>query len=422
MINLKSIHEFIVEIYKFAKDIPIFFVNGKKYFDKIQSEDLTTNIYRLVNYVVLNILVQTFLLSETPSFDSTLFTPIRSLIFHIPLVSIGFLIALSFSETLNKIKICFNYTIFQSMITGLIPTFLLAGFVHSEVYFFYFLYAISNVVFMLFVWGKFAWLFFENTLKRIFSIVIILITIATMGLTTNYLDIHASSKLLVPLEDPIASEFFGLDCLNETQNVNSVVNSSMEKNKEIEKITDAMLAYLDDNPSIQNETGFFMDTKITQKLAYTWSLDKEKEYQRVNDKISTIERKISKARYDHTKNILYQNLETYIEYKDFLAEYDKTLILLSNIDYNTVSSIKRKGLEVSTNVVADTMKNIRSLIIANYKLDIMKRKLIMMQKSTELTEKHLSLANEVFSYLEFTKKIKQYLPIYLYNPTPLSKY
>jgi len=422
MIDLKNIHAFIIEFYKFGKDIPLFFMDGKKYFEKIENDDLTTNIYRLVNYVVLHVLIGSFLLSATLSFDYSLLESARMLIFQIPIISLGYFIALSFSDIPNKVKTCLNYVVFQNTITTLISTLLLAGFVHSEVYFFYILYAISMMFFVVFVLSKFALLFFKSRLKRVLSILAVIITTAMIGLTGNYLEIHATSKATVAFEDPIASEFFALDCFNETENVNRVVNSSLKKTKQIIENIDTMLTYINSNPSIQNEAAFFIDSKAIQKLAYVWNVDKEKEYQRVNDKISTIEKKIQKARYDHTKRILYKNLETYIEYKDFLDVYNRTLILLSNIDYENISNIKRNNLEVPMNDVAYTMNNVRGVIINNQKIDLMELKILVIEKDEKLAQKHIDVTTEIFSYLEFIKKIKKYLPVYLYDPTPLPKY
>lgn len=414
----KKVHEFINEIHKYIQDIMLFFQDGHKYFERIRNEDFITNTHRLVLYMAFFVVVQTYLLSEKPTFDFTLVTGARYLLLQLPVLSLGYLFTMSFSNSNNKIKLCLNYVIFQQMITKTIPTLFLAAFIHTESYFFYFFHVALLVVFIFFIIGRFVLLFFQSKIKRVLSGVTVLITIIGTGYAMSYLNINLPNHLIAPFEDPIASEFHILECFEETENANQIVNSTETKRVQITDLVKSINSYLKSEVSIDSETDLFLATKRAKQLLYLWKLEKEKEYQTISRNISALEKKIDKTRYNNSKGILNKVLKTHIQYKDFLDDYEKTLTVLANLDHSDLSETKRKSLEPPTSTVATAMQNVRKIVMNQYQIDLLELNIKMNNNVNKMVKEHVEVANKTISFLKFIRQIETYLPVYYYKDSP----
>lgn len=420
MIDLKKIYELIVEINKFVKDIPLFFCNGKKYFEKIKNEDSSTNAYRLIMYIILSSIIKTFLLSVNLSFDFNLLESARLMIFQFVLISIGYFIALSFSGIPSKITTCLNYVIFQNTITILIPILLLAVFIHSEVYFFYILYIISLIAFFLFILLKFALLFFKSKLKRALSILTILITLATIVLTVIYLDIPlANSKVLVAFEDPIASEFFELGYMDEISGLNTELDA-MEVTDVIYKINNKLSSGVR-----LGDITYIVESGQISKLSYNWNLRKQKEYKIANTNIEKLAKKLNNAQYNRTKKLIYQMIKINQSYIDILDEYEITITTLADIDYNNLYQVNTHLEKISTDNAEEYVNKIKEMSVVNSNLEKFTKSSVsaisLNEKIKTMIQEKINLSKDTSSYLEGINKIKKYLPMYLYGTERLNQ-
>ncbi len=416
----KITRELLAEVNKFIHDVLLFYLDGNKYFEKIIHENFIANAYRLIIYIAFFIIIQTYFLSENPTFDYSLIANARLLLFQLPIMSLGYLIAMLFSNFGNKIKVCLNYVVFQQTITGSIPLLMLSAFIHTESYFFYFLYEVSIIVFIFFLVGKFVLLFFQSRLKQVLSGLTIVATGIVLVFMVSYFDIniHIPKHILMAFEDPIASEFYTLECFNETNNANAIVNSAHSKYKQIEEPVNSILSYIKSEPSISSEAEFFLATNRIQQLLYMWKLDKEKENSKVGKNIDKLEKKLNQSMFNKNRYFLHKNIETYTQYNDFLDDYDKTLTIISSLDYENLSITKRKSLEAPTSDATKVMQLVRKIVINEHQIDIHELKIKMNNDFSKMLDSHIEVTNATFSYLDFLKKIEKYLPVHYYKILP----
>ena len=409
----KKIYGLITEIDRFIPDILLFFQDGKEYFVKIAKEDFLTNTYRLILYIVFSLLLQTFFITETPKFDYSLIKAARTILFQLPILSFSYLIAMFlFSNSGNKVKLCLNYVVFQQMITSSIVVFIFAAFIHSESYFFYFMYAICLLGFTIFVFGKFIFLFFDGWLKKLLGTVALCGSVIVFAFVVSYSDFHTPKGVYLAFEDPIASEFYNLECFDEIENTAATVNLAQERREELIKLADVMNKYMTSEPSADSEATMFISTKKAKQIKYIWNLDKEKEYAKIEHNISILKQKLSTTRYNKNRDILTKNIETYNQYKDFLDEYNKTLAILASLDYENLSVVKQESFANSSTNVAETMGLVKKILMTQGQIDILKLNLKMDNVFTKMVNNHIENTNKILAYVKFTNNIKKYFPLY----------
>ncbi|MHC1745543.1 MAG: hypothetical protein AB9895_00145 [Negativicutes bacterium] len=426
-IDVRKIKEFISETLGYFKDIPLFFKNGKEYFIKIEDENTATNLHRLTIYIITSFLIQLCLLSVKYTIAYNPYEIAGWLLFQIPIVSLGYFFALVFSDTKYKVKTCLNYVIFQNMITGLLPFMFLALFINTEVYFFYYLHALTLIAFIIFVLLKFILLFYKTWTKRILSLGIVLLTIASLVGIVVFLDIP-EFKGIVAFEDPIASEFFELGCIEETDDFNVKIDDIQEIHDVINKINNNY-----NNGILIKDVTHIVETGIISKISYNWKFKKQKEFKLANENIDRLKKKLNKAHYDRNKGLIYQNIELNKSYIDLLKEYDETIFVLSNIDYNNLYKV-----EMSANIKLTGRQNITEKDVTEYKNKINEMSLVnsnleklnqacastihMTEKANSVITGKINLKKSTLSYLEFIHKVEKFLPIYLYKSSPLKEY
>jgi len=409
----KKIYGLITEIDRFIPDILLFFQDGKEYFVKIAKEDFLTNTYRLILYIVFSLVLQTFFIPETPKFDYSLITDARTILFQLPILSFSYLIALFlFSNYCNKVKLCLNYVVFQQMITQSIVVLSFSAFIHSESYFFYFLYAICLLGFIIFVFGKFIFLFFDGWFKKLLGIVALCGSVIVFAFVVSFSDFHTPKGVYLAFEDPIASEFYNLECFDEIKNTSETVNIAQERRKELGNIADVMNKYMTSEPSVDSEATMFISAKKAKQIKYIWNLDKEKEYAKIDHNISILKQKLSTAKFNKNRDILTKNVETYNQYKDFLDEYNNTLTILASLDYENLSAVKHEGFANYSTNVTETMGLVKKIMMTQGQIDILKLKLKMDNVFTKMVNNHIENTNKILAYVKFTNKIMKYFPLY----------
>lgn len=414
-IELKKIEEFIAEAFKYIKDVPLFFTDGNQYFTKIKNENIVTNVYRLIIYIIVSFLIQISLLSAKSSVTYNPFEIAGMLLFQIPLVSLGYLIALTFSNTKNKIKICLNYVVFQNMITMLFPFVFLASFMNSEVYLFYYLYVILLIICFVFILLKFALLFFNKGLKQVLSGVTVIVIIILLGLSIGNLGI-STTKLIRPFEDPIASEFFELDCANEIANLHTEVDV-LEINGLLLKIGEKFKSGI----RVRDVT-YIIESGEVSRLSYNWNLSKQKKYRIANENIDRLTKKLNRAEFRLTRNLIYRAIEINKKQINLLNEYDMTVTALTNIDYNNLYKVDDniKSLSDRENItekdVEQYINKIKEFRVTNSNLEKINQAatsgVVLGKQAESIEQEKKNLLEDANSYMQLIIKNRKYIPFY----------
>jgi len=428
-IDLKKIKEFISEALVFVKDIPLFLTKGKAYFSKIAREDLEINLFRMATYIVVSVLLQICLLLPKLNVDYNPLIIAGILLLQLPIVAIGYLIALLFTDVRSKIKTCLNYVVFQQMITLLFPFFFLTLFIYTENYLFYYLHTFSLIVFCLYTIMYFAWLFQRTWLKRILSLLIVVGTIFAIGFAGSNLGFDKLRKqsLLLAFEDPIATEFFSYDCYGEVNEVVRVV-----KVNESKRINESMLKIMTNiiNDEFSDKVELNLELEKISNFAYERKLVKEKEYKYIENKMKVLGKKAKDAKFDNTKNILNESLEIYRGYNNYLIDFDKTLLILSdmNTEYLMGHKIKLKANlpKQMPSEITNVIERIEEVKTINYYMGRVilaaKAQIQSAEKIIELQERVGQLVPKTVQYVELITKIERLLPIYQYRIIPFNAY
>ncbi|MDR3590768.1 MAG: hypothetical protein P4N41_14035 [Negativicutes bacterium] len=423
--ELKTLWNNISECVKYLRDVPLFFTNGKAYFVKIHRESLARNIYRLSIYFIVFSLIQISLLSvksKSLVVDNQ-FEVVGRLFLLLPIVSLGYYLALMITDIKQRIRVCINYVLFQDLITVTIPILFLTAFICSENYFFYYVYSFVCGVFILYKLLWFVFLFNKTMIKRIASIVIILLTIGTFSFFGYIIDIKSNKSMLL-FEDAIASEFLMLGCMDDIQAF--IMNQDV---KETLDLTSEITCKL--RGGIENgETTFIFEEGTFTKLANYWNLIKVKEYEYANRSIKLLTKKQNKAIFERNKSLINKNIELYKSYIDFLDEYDIGIRGLSNVDYKMLYKYidyKKQGkVEITKENIIEVKELIKdkSTVINNIEKYIQAQTIIQnaTNKNLSIIQNDLDLTKQAIAYYKFILQLRERLPVYIINITPLEEY
>ena len=270
-IDFKQMKEFIKEALSWNKDILCFYKHGNLYFNMIENERWDKNLYRLSTYIVLALIVKAVVFSPKINVNTNLTPNFGWLFYQLPLVSVGYVIAILFSKTNKKFKLCINYIVFQNTITILLPFSFLACFVVSEAYFFYYLYVVTLICFIIFLLIKFAVLFFSTRFMQICSIAIILVSnycVAAIISKIDTIDL-VYKNAIIAFEDPIASEFFALNCFEEAKIINKSTNFD-----DVKKFHEAAQKFHDslDKDTLPDKIVALLEMEKIKTMMHDWNL------------------------------------------------------------------------------------------------------------------------------------------------------
>lgn len=248
---------------------------------------------------------------------------------------------------------------------------------------------------------------------QIFAGITVVSLMLIIGLLFFYLE-RDTKNLQVPFEDPIASEFFRLDCISESQKALEMIMSLHTKNDEISSISGTTVDYFKSDSS-EHEIAFFLKMNRYQQLLQMWKMKKDKEYQKVTNSIIDLESKLSNVRFQKNRNIISGNIKTYHRYKEFLDEYERTMNLMSTLNYDELSKFKRYTSSSYNETIAEGIKLSQNIILVQLSNDLLEQNIINTKLLIKSTREQHKVVEQTTEYLNWIAKIDKWFFFYYHQ-------